>query len=410
MYRFARVGGNISRVVEETISQQTAELSPPADAPRDVASRLIRKRAWTEPRVRLWWVLGIAIAVLMTYLFATQAANWWAQRRLLNRGTVVQAIIIEAKTDLNDITVPGKSMAPDSTCVMRFEISGKQYEVMGQLPEHIERGEHIVTGPEKPVTLHVDPNDPTQWTDRTTSPPFLSRQMIGVAIGAPIAIVLIVAAVLKRRGVLRVWRDGQAAPALVVGTSQTPVAPRCRVVRCTPADSADKRVFTVYLPAEARHISSGDFVWVVHRNGKPEPCYAAAWFDRAVLLCLVCLLISGCAAKPKNSANGDCCPSTPAPADFVAVAKAPMTTKPSTRPTFTGTLRGGIMAVGSETTGWALETDDGKRIDVNVDKAADAAASLDGKRVTVTGSMTTAKWLERGEKPLLMAEHIEAAK
>lgn len=88
-------------------------------------------------------------------------------------------------------------------------------------------------------------------------------------------------------------------------------------------------------------------------------------------------------------------------------------TQPS-RPTtqaqkFTGTLRGGIMAIGAETTGWVLEID-GKRIDVDVTKAAEAAASLDGKRVVITGGMTTANWVERGEKPLLIAERIEAGK
>jgi hypothetical protein len=68
------------------------------------------------------------------------------------------------------------------------------------------------------------------------------------------------------------------------------------------------------------------------------------------------------------------------------------------------------MAVGSETTGWALQTDDGKRVDVDVTKAQDAASALDGKRVTITGGMTTANWPERGPKPLLIAERIELAK
>jgi hypothetical protein len=54
---------------------------------------------------------------------------------------------------LNDITVPDKRMPPDSVCVLRFEHNGKSYEVMGQLPEHLERGQHVVTGPMNPVTL-----------------------------------------------------------------------------------------------------------------------------------------------------------------------------------------------------------------------------------------------------------------
>ena len=76
---------------------------------------------------------------------------------------------------------------------------------------------------------------------------------------------------------------------------------------------------------------------------------------------------------------------------------------------FTGTLRGGILAVGAETTGWVLETDDGKRLDVDVSKAAEAAAALDGKRVTVEGVSTTANWPERGPRTLVRAHQIVPA-
>ena len=75
---------------------------------------------------------------------------------------------------------------------------------------------------------------------------------------------------------------------------------------------------------------------------------------------------------------------------------------------FTGTLRGGILAVGAETTGWVLGTDDGKRLDVDVSKTADAAAELDGKRVTIEGTSSTANWPERGPRQLLRAHRIVA--
>ena len=265
-------------IAEQSAGQ--ASSAPPADAPRDVASPAVRRRAWTEPRVRLWWVLGLGIALITLYVLATKTADWWAERSLLTNGTAVQAVILRATDALNDITVENKQMRPDSVCVLRFELNGKTHEVRGQLPEHIEQGKHVVTGPMNPVTLHVDPNDPTRWTDRTASPPFFSRQMIGVAIGAPIAVLLMLVALIKRRGVLGVWRDGRPAPALVIGTGQTPVAPRSRAVRCTPADSTDKRVFTVYLPAGAAPVAPGDVLWVVRPAEKPEPCYAAGWFER----------------------------------------------------------------------------------------------------------------------------------
>jgi hypothetical protein len=96
----------------------------------------------------------------------------------------------------------------------------------------------------------------------------------------------------------------------------------------------------------------------------------------------------------------------------VAMSDAPATS-PSSNPAprqpqvFTGTLRGRVMAVGGETTGWRLERDDGKRVDVNVAKVRDALDGLDGKRVVIHGTLTQANWVERGRQPLLMADRIE---
>ena len=82
---------------------------------------------------------------------------------------------------------------------------------------------------------------------------------------------------------------------------------------------------------------------------------------------------------------------------------------PATRPTsFTGTLRGGMVAIGGETTGWRL-IGDGQTggIDVDVSKIEQRAKALDGKRVTVTGKMTTRGYPERGRVQVLVAERIE---
>jgi hypothetical protein len=115
--------------------------------------------------------------------------------------------------------------------------------------------------------------------------------------------------------------------------------------------------------------------------------------------CVSSVLVLGCAHEPA---------SVPAvkPEEF-AMSDSPAS-QPSTRQTtFTGTLRGRIMAVGGETTGWRLERDDGTRVDVNVSKVRDALDGLDGKRVVIHGNLTTANWVERGRQPLIMAERID---
>ena len=88
---------------------------------------------------------------------------------------------------------------------------------------------------------------------------------------------------------------------------------------------------------------------------------------------------------------------------------APAAPTPPAGRQFTGTLRGGVVAIGAETTGWVLETADRGRLDVDVSKVAAAAEKLEGQAVVIKGELVTANWVERGEKQLLMAESIAPA-
>lgn len=100
-------------------------------------------------------------------------------------------------------------------------------------------------------------------------------------------------------------------------------------------------------------------------------------------------------------------PSNPVAEEQPVAAKDVKPPAPARR--FTGTLHGGVIAIGAETTGWVLESADLGRIDVDVSKAADAAGELDGKAVVIEGELVTVNWPERGEKQMLMAQRIRAA-
>src|SRR5688500_2701886 len=86
---------------------------PPGDAPRALTAAA-RRRAWTEPRVRRWWLLAAGVLLLTLYVVLTQIAGWWSERRLLTEGTAVQAVVVAAQDRLQSISVPDKSMPPDS--------------------------------------------------------------------------------------------------------------------------------------------------------------------------------------------------------------------------------------------------------------------------------------------------------
>ncbi|MFM9957302.1 MAG: hypothetical protein ACKVZJ_04445 [Phycisphaerales bacterium] len=79
---------------------------------------------------------------------------------------------------------------------------------------------------------------------------------------------------------------------------------------------------------------------------------------------------------------------------------------------YTGTLRGGLMAIGGETTGWALtkcaEIEGGSIVLEAAALARDLEA-LDGKRVTVTGEIVERQLVERGKIKRLVVKSIRAA-
>lgn len=93
-----------------------------------------------------------------------------------------------------------------------------------------------------------------------------------------------------------------------------------------------------------------------------------------------------------------------------AANSAPPATQPAAPPRqFIGTLQGGMMAIGGETTGWALMRADEKDLELDISAVREQADQLDGQRVAVSGRMTQRDYVERGRTPLLVVQRIRRA-
>ena len=77
---------------------------------------------------------------------------------------------------------------------------------------------------------------------------------------------------------------------------------------------------------------------------------------------------------------------------------------------FTGTLQGGMMAIGGETTGWMLQREGQGQLEVDVSRIFNEARKLQGQRVTIEGKVVQKQYVERGPTPVLVAERISAAR
>ena len=111
---------------------------------------------------------------------------------------------------------------------------------------------------------------------------------------------------------------------------------------------------------------------------------------------------------------------TPRDGDAATAPASKPSTRPTTAPinppstqmtTLTGTLHGGMMAIGGETTGWKIVGDGAVGgVELDVSRVKEDAKKLEGKRVTVSGHMVDKKYVERGTVRMMRVERIEAAK
>jgi hypothetical protein len=97
-----------------------------------------------------------------------------------------------------------------------------------------------------------------------------------------------------------------------------------------------------------------------------------------------------------------------------ALAAVPATgTKPADSTlTVTGKLATGIMAIGAETTGVTITTAQRQTYELDIKDAAlkRTADGLDGKEVTVTGTLTIKAGVEVAQRRIIAVKTLEAAK
>ena len=85
----------------------------------------------------------------------------------------------------------------------------------------------------------------------------------------PLLALAIVVMLLRRRRILKIWRSGEAAAAVVVDTKQSSIAPRSRVMRFALRDGDDRRVFQTLAPRSMGELNPGDEVMILHEPGNP---------------------------------------------------------------------------------------------------------------------------------------------
>jgi hypothetical protein len=243
--------------------------APPPEAPRELTPA-VRKGAWRERRVRVWWLLGVALLAICVYYAVSRLYFWNVERRLITQGVALQA---QVRGWDGGEAPKGKVLAPDSSVELSYTYQGKEHRVFGGLAG---RKEQIITRTNVPI--FIDPAEPERWTGRT-EPGSLAHEMLAAMLLAPGVIVLFALALWQRRRVLRTWHQGQTVLAEVVKVGHSAAAPASRLLSCAlHNDRGDARVVKTLLPA-SKAPTVGDSLWLIFPPGRPQDAIPAALFE-----------------------------------------------------------------------------------------------------------------------------------
>src|SRR5688500_12476280 len=230
--------------------------------PRAITPR-VRRRAWGDSHVRFWWLSALAVALVIGYFTVHRAREALRDRDLIQNGVPVKTTIKTA----GEKYIAGQS---------EMRNSFKQVTLVGQMPDGQERefrGEvppapgYLVIG--SPLEIRVARDDPSEWTAQLEPLPW-SRELAMSLLFLPAIALLLIVAWLMRRRVLRVWERGVAADAVIKEVKHSAYAPRSRVLRFSLLGGDDRRIFTTLCPPGVAVPAVGEQIQLLMLPSQPN--------------------------------------------------------------------------------------------------------------------------------------------
>jgi hypothetical protein len=232
----------------------------------------VKRRAWAERRVRGWWLLAAAMLAICIYYAVSRTYTWSAERRLITTGQRVEAEVMGWEPGVDAPRSARTMFAPDTQVDIQFTVRGQTYRPHGAL-----------AGRKTPIVSHsivpiiVDPANPTRWTARL-EPASLAQELLPALLLLPFVVVPFVVALVSRARVLRIYRDGEAIAATVVGVGHSAAAPGSRLVRCALHTAGENRVIKTLLPTQ-KTPPIGQSLWLIAPANHPQQAVPAALFE-----------------------------------------------------------------------------------------------------------------------------------
>jgi hypothetical protein len=223
--------------------------------------------------VRVWWLCALLLVAAIVGRCLWEWWEWRSETQLVQFGQLVpDAIIVGPETT----STAHQPVEPMRLLHVKFKLNSKTYDVQGYLPP---RDPWYMTG--STIPIHIDPNNPERWTafNADTLEPLYSRFSVALLL-APLVVVFALVALVRRRAVLRLWRDGEALEAVVVAARQASSAPLSRLLRCSPKQyGRDKILYTVIFPSRLAPPKPGESLWLIVLPGESTRALAARLYQ-----------------------------------------------------------------------------------------------------------------------------------
>ena len=245
----------------------------PEALPRPVTPRA-RRQSWREPAVRVWWLIALVLALAILALFIQQFSQsmivFYRLKHWRHQIVRIEQIDIARQKSLKQN--PGY-MAIVQSYLSFTDLQGNNHELVGRLAGQIRN-----RSPGETIEVLLNPSDPTEFSDRLNPMP-LSEQLVVPLLVLPIATLLLIGAVLRRRGLLRLYQLGQRRSAMVVDVRHAAVAPRSSIVRVIVPDSEERRLLTLIIPRRLMIPQPDDTIEVITPPGEPTRALAVMLYE-----------------------------------------------------------------------------------------------------------------------------------
>lgn len=251
---------------------ETEQPLPPV--PRPLNPRANR-RAWVEQPVRVWMILSFLVVLGIIYVLADQLPEGIAERHIIKTYKPVTAVMHDVGK-IHDTTWRHTAItggAEEDRWATMIYPGGPAEGSSRELETDRLEGKH----PGDSVDIRYDPSHPEVWTDRMEPEPWGGRLLI-VWMLLPALAVAVLMMLVRRRQMLRIWREGEPIIATVLDSRQSAIAPRSRLIRFTIDDSADRRVHSTFFPNSAGRIEKGDQIGMLALAKNPGRAIVAGLY------------------------------------------------------------------------------------------------------------------------------------